>query len=175
MSNLRTLKEIRKNAPQEDRNSEALAPSASVPARSSASRYVPVNLIPQDLEQLKERSGPYARAAAVEALWSAVQVWLMWHSGEELKLTNPSKIANLSVLLCANEDRWRLQYPSLTEPFGSVFQTLSSDVQEEARRVAAETMAAWEQAGSPGLLKSIESTNKYIQACIRQDHERKAA
>jgi hypothetical protein len=48
-------------------------------------------------------------------------------------------------------------------------------VQEEARLVAAETMKAWEEAGKPGLSRAIERTNKYIQACIRQDNERTAA
>ena len=165
----RGLAKLRKDAPVEDRNCSALAIGAAPPRfRPVHSRYAPANLAPQTTEQLERMCAPYGAAAVADAKWSAVLVWLMGLNGDA-ELSNPLRVVLLAVSLVSDETRIRLGFPSLTgKAFVSTLTGLSPAVQAEAEAVAADTLVDWSNAGSPGLLRAVERTHKYIAAFIRQ-------
>lgn len=163
----RTLGAIRKDAPEGDRDHPALAPARPAYHPGMASRFVKAEFRPQSLEQLGEWAEGHGPAAVAAARWGAVSTWLMW-SPEGL--SNPVPVATLAVDLCQQEDRVRLGYPALTGiPFISTLSGYSTEAQQEARLVAADTVADWKRAGSPHLLPSMERTQKYIHAYNRQE------
>jgi hypothetical protein len=133
------------------------------------------------LDSLREKCGAYGEAAVANARWGAIGVWLMKSYGES-GLTNPYRVASNAIMLCEEEDKLRLGFPlclcadcrSHARPV--ILPTLSPDVQAEARRVAAETVADWERAGQPYLTaERIRDTHKFIMACLHTHTDKETA
>jgi len=175
MSNRRSLRSIRREAPEVDRNSRALTPSRPLHTIGMNSGHVKAEFrarTPEALEAWCRNTaaglGPhmtnYGAAAVAISKWGAVTVWLMWSPDG---LTNPVPVAITAAQLCEQDDRARLGYPSLSRnPFSSILARMSPEIQREARTLAAATMLDWERAGQPHLVPAIERTQKYIHAVM---------
>lgn len=165
----RTLRAIRKDAPQQDLKSEALTLAPSTAARAPASRYVPAQLKPLTLTELREACEPFGASAVADARWGALTAWLMWGPPAGL-LTNPIAVVNVATNFCRDHDRITQGLPNLSgKPFVSRLPTVSLEAQGEARLVVAETFADWERAGWPHLPNAIKYTHRYIAAYVRQN------
>ena len=153
----------------QDLNGEALAAHPKPKdIRPQHSRYVVPKLRPTTLDELREACRPHGDLAVQDARWSAIGLWLMWSPQEGL-LTNAMKVAIASHALCRSDFRMH-GYPNLSGiPYKSELPTLSTAAQEEARLVAAETMADWELAGCPYLDKAISQTDQHIAAYLREN------
>lgn len=158
----RTLKVIRENAPPQDR---ALPALASLPSKP----FVRHNLFATTLEELRIKCGPNGDAAVQEAQWSIIMAWLMRDvCGDGPALSNPYRVATMSVMLVQDSDRVRLSYPlsNISKPHDNRLAALSPDSQAEARLVAVETMADWERAGRPGITATrLRAVQQFVLAC----------
>ena len=84
--------------------------------RPSRPDYVPkVALVPQTLDDLMQRVGPYADAAKAHLEWSAVTVWLM-KEGDKVVVAAalPSAVAILSVFLARAAEEREAGWPILS-------------------------------------------------------------
>ena len=173
----RTLANIRKDAPPEDRQDEALKPTPA-PAdsfRPTHTRYVSVNLRPTTLADLRIACGVYGDAAVEDAQWSAASVWLMRLPPQSDKLSNPSADATRAVWLCKADVRATTGYPSLTgKPFPNLLPELGQADQDAAREVAAATLRDWRRDDFPGLDKAVAREFVYINAVRVAAAERNA-
>jgi hypothetical protein len=163
---MRTLKLIRANSPPQDRGTLALAPPPPVAPSVPFNRY---RMFSTTLDQLRADCGEHGEVAVRDALWGAVSTWLL-HGPDYGALTNPMRVAIVSVILCRDHDRLRLNFPlsASSEAITDVLPSLSPDAQAEARLVAAETFADWERAGRPGITsKRMRSAHQYIMACTQ--------
>lgn len=175
MNTARTLTALRRDAPKPDRTTPALAPRPANPngyKHGPKSTYVPVSLKARTLTELRQwcaqnaLSPNISDAAVKEAKWSAVTTWMMW---EPKGLSNPTRVASLSVILCKGDDRARLAYPNAYGAgFTSPLIDYSPDVQAEAIRVAAQTLVDWKRAGRPRLTSAIERVQSYISSHLKR-------
>lgn len=149
----RTLKAIRNDAPEPDRNDPALALNQPRWAsRPDGSRYVRIYLYPRTLNELRDYSRSFGKAVVMEAEWGAVGVWLM-NQPPEADLSNLCRAALRAVPLVRDFDRYRLSLPAhdgRDRPSPALF-ALSYPEQDEALRVAADTMWDWRREGQPHL------------------------
>lgn len=139
--------------------------------RPSRPDYVSkVALVPQTLEELMQRAGPYADAAKANLEWSAVTVWLMKEGDRAVVAAGlASAVANLSVFLTRAAEEREAGWPSLSGIIVTpAIYGYSEDSQCEARRSAAEARAIWEANGRPYLRPSdCKWVFQYLVACIR--------
>jgi len=139
--------------------------------RPSRPDYVPkVALVPQTLDDLMQRAGPYADAVKAHLEWSAVTVWLMKEGDKVVVAAGlPSAVAILSVFLTRAADEREAGWPILSGIIVTpAIYGYSEDSQCEARRSAAEARAIWEANGRPYLRPSdCKWAFQYLVACIR--------
>ena len=131
------------------------------------SRYVAVRLYPLTLNELRKFSRDFGRPAARVAEWHCVTVWLMNVPPAAL-LSNPPHVVNTAVQLVQEHDRVRFGWPTHDgrELPTARLSSLSPEVQEEALRVAAETLCDWRRAGRPHLQPlRIKSVYQYLVSC----------
>lgn len=135
--------------------------------------YVPkVHVIPQTLDDMMLRAGPYADAVKAHLEWSAVSVWLMkMDDYQPLEAAGlPFAVANLSVLLTRKVEEHEAGWPQL--PGCEIIPALygySPDSQCEARRSAADVRAIWNANGRPYLRPSdCKFVFQYLAACVRK-------
>jgi len=135
--------------------------------------YVPkVALVPQTLDDLMQRAGPYADAVKANLEWSAVTVWLMKTDGEQLEAASlPVRVACLSVLLTREAEEHAAGWPQLSGPAVTpAIYGYSPDSQCEARRSAAQARSMWEANGRPYLRASdCKLAFQHLAACIRNN------
>lgn len=140
--------------------------------RPSRPDYVPkVAIVPQTLDDLMQRAGPYADAVKAHLEWSAVTVWLMKADcGEQLEAASlPVPVACLSVLLTREADEHAAGWPRLSGPAVTpAIYGYSPDSQCEARRSAAQARSMWEADGRPYLrANDCKLAFQHLAACIR--------
>jgi hypothetical protein len=140
--------------------------------RPSRPDYVPkVAIVPQTLDDLMQRAGPYADGVKANLEWGAVTVWLMKATyGDQLEAAAlPVRIANLSVLLTREAEEHAAGWPRLSGPAVTpAIYGYSPDSQCEARRSAAQARSIWEANGRPYLrAKDCKFAFQYLAACIR--------
>ncbi len=149
---IRTLKELRRNAPRQDRNDPALAlPDKSQWVPRPGSRYHPASLYPRTLDELRQRAGAKAGAAVSELIWDAVGVWLMKSYPDRKRLKHDYADASDAVRMIREEDRYRLGWPRHDgkQPATPALHGLTADRRREVKAIAEDTRAAWEVAGCP--------------------------
>jgi hypothetical protein len=134
--------------------------------------YVPkVAIVPQTLDDLMQRAGPYADAVKAHLEWGAVTVWLMKATyGDQLEAAAlPVRIANLSVLLTREAEEHAAGWPRLSGPAVTpAIYGYSPDSQCEARYSAAQVRSIWQANGRPYLrAKDCKFAFQYLAACIR--------
>lgn len=135
--------------------------------------YIPkVHIVPQTLDDLMQRAGPYDRAVKAHVEWSAVVVWLMKADrAAELEGAGlPFTVANLSVLLIREAEEYEAGWPRLSgSPVTPALYGYSADSQREARRSAAQVRSIWEAHGRPYVRPSdCKFAFQYLAACIRK-------
>lgn len=135
--------------------------------------YVPkVALVPQTLDDLMQRAGPYADAVKAHLEWSAISAWLMKADcSEALEVAGlPIRVANLSVILTREAEEHSAGWPRLSGPgVTPAIYGYSPDSQCEARRSAAQARSIWEANGRPYLRASdCKFAFQYLAACIRK-------
>jgi hypothetical protein len=139
--------------------------------RPSRPDYVPkVAIVPQTLDDLMQRVGPYADAVKVHLEWGAVIVWLMKEGYAVLAVSDlPSAVASLSVILTREAEEHEAGWPRLSGPCVTpAIYGYSPDSQCEARRSAAQARSIWEANGRPYLRPSdCMFAFQYLAACIR--------
>lgn len=140
--------------------------------RPSRPDYVPkVALVPQTLDDLMQRAGPYADAAKSYVEWGAISAWLMQPNCEpHLQAAElPVRVANLSVILTRDADEHAAGWPRLSGPAATpAIYGYSPDSQCEARCSAAQVRSIWEANGRPYLRASdCKFAFQYLAACIR--------
>ncbi len=140
--------------------------------RPSRPDYVPkVAIVPQTLDDLMQRAGPYADAVKDHLEWSAVSSWLMQQNCEQpLQAAGlPFAVANLSVMLTREADEHAAGWPRLSGPAVTpAIYGYSPDSQCEARHSAAQVRSIWEANGRPYLRASdCKFAFQYLAACIR--------
>lgn len=142
--------------------------SAPKPSRPD---YVPkVALVPQTLDDLMQRAGPYADAVKAHLEWSAVSLWIMKAGGEQLEPAGlPVPVACLSVILTREAEEHAADWPRLSGPAVTpAIYGYSADSQCEARRSAAQARSIWEAQGRPYLrAKDCKFAFQYLVAAIR--------
>jgi len=151
----KTLKALRQNAPQQDRNEPPLVPTA-LPHWHTArdgSRYVAISIYPRTLDELRTMGRDFGEAAVTQARWDAIGVWLWKECPSPAGLRNPYTVASAAVDMMMGHDRYHLGFPRYD---GAEWPTpaldgLTPECQHEVKRVAAETLADWAAAGSPWL------------------------
>jgi|GEM_PF-6995259 len=149
----KTLKALRQNAPRQDRNDPPLVPT-TLPQWQTArdgNRYVAISLYPRTLDELRNMGRDFGDAAVTQVRWNAVGVWLM--NDYPPLIRNPFSVAQSAIVMAREHDRYHLGWPHHE---GATWPTpeldgLTPDYQREAKRVAIETLADWEAAGSPWL------------------------
>ena len=141
--------------------------------RTSRPDYVPkVALVPQTLDDLMQRAGPYADAVKANLEWSAVTVWLMKEGYGVLAASDlPSAVACLSVILTREAEEHAAGWPRLSGPAVTpAIYGYSPDSQCEARRSAAQARSMWEANGRPYLRASdCKLAFQHLAACIRNN------
>ncbi len=140
--------------------------------RPSRPDYIPkVAIVPQTLDDLMQRAGPYADAVKAHLEWAGVTVWLMKAAyGDQLEAASlPVRVANLAVLLAREAEEHAAGWPRLSGPAVTpAIYGYSPDSQCEARQVAAQIRSIWEAAGRPYLRASdCKFAFQYLAACIR--------
>jgi hypothetical protein len=162
---LRTLKRMRADAPGQDRNLPALAPTAPAPR---SAQYLPANYRATTLDDLRNSCGRYADAAVNEAQGNAMQIWLM-REGGGLDLGIPDEVIMASTIRCGGSRRIAEGYPSQTgNPEMFTLADLSPDVAKEAQQVCADVLALWVAAGSPHLANAVQNVRQHINAAFNQ-------
>lgn len=149
-----------------DDRGTGLAPKPSRPD------YAPkVHLVPQTLDDLMQRAGPYADAVKAHMEWSAVSSWLMQPSCEEPLVVKglPFAVANLSVMLTREAEERAAGWPRLSGPAATpAIYDYSPDSQCEARRTAAQVRSIWQANGRAYLRpKDCKFAFQHLTACIR--------
>jgi hypothetical protein len=141
--------------------------------RTSRPDYAPkVAIVPQTLDDLMQRAGPYADAAKANLEWSAVTVWLMKEGYGVLATSDlPSAVACLSVILTREAEEHAAGWPRLSGPAVTpAIYGYSPDSQCEARRSAAQARSMWEADGRPYLRASdCKLAFQHLAACIRNN------
>lgn len=147
---------------------------APKPPRSFPKDHRPAGwrVVPEMLDDLMQRAGPYGEAAKAHLEWSGVSLWLMKVS------PNPAlaaaliteEAASLSVLLTRKAVEHEAGWPSLSDkPVPPALYDLPEDAQRIARRMAAEVHALWEAAGRPHLgAKDCKFAFQYLAVAIRK-------
>jgi len=139
--------------------------------RPSRPDYVPkVAIVPQTLDDLMQRAGPYADAVKAHLEWSSVTVWLMKEGYGVLAASDlPSTVACLSVILTREAEEHAAGWPRLSGPAATpAIYGFSPDSQCEARCAAAQARLMWEADGRPYLRPSdCKFAFQYLAACIR--------
>ena len=139
--------------------------------RPSRPDYVPkVALVPQTLDDLMQRAGPYAEGVKANLEWSAVTVWLMKEGYAALATSDlPSAVASLSVILTREAEEHAAGWPRLSGPAVTpAIYGFSPDSQCEARCSAAQVRSIWQANGRPYLRPSdCKFAFQYLAACIR--------
>ena len=149
MSARRNLDAIRRDAPATDRDGPALTlPPKREREPSSRSRYTPINLRPQTLDELLDKCGEHGASAVERAKWSAVMVWTM-NSG---KYARGGQAAHL----LAQEASRRMR----GEP--SHMEAMNSHARQSLGRAAVAAMLAWEAAGCPHLSRAIANAFQFV-------------
>lgn len=156
---LRTLKAIRQNAPEQDRNDAALRlaarplPPAPLRPNPSAIRYD--GPWPETHHELKVWAKDYGEAAVAEALWSSILIWLTNPARvPPVGLTNDITVAANVAEMIREHHRFHLGWPCKRLDVLPALDRLNLDCRREAERVAAETLADWERLGDPALAKT---------------------
>lgn len=167
---MKTLKAIRQNAPASDRNDRALIPAKAPEwfTGRDGTAHVHISLYPRTLDELGQMSREFGVAAVAEARWTAITLWFMKEYPSPSGLRNPLPVASEAVLLIREHDRLHLGWPrhNGANPATPVLDGLSLASRQEARLVAAETLADWEAAGSPYLQgHHIKAAYQYLVAC----------
>ena len=162
-----TLKVLRRRAPVQDRGNKALAPGAA-PNRYDTN-YVPVYLYARTLDELRDKLGEYGDAAAAQARWGAIGVWMMRAEiNDPRPKCHPGEIAAIALRVCRSLDTaklWALRSP----PANPVLHDHSPECIREAQLIGAEMAAEWELAGSPHLgPRDIKHTQQLAQSLIAQ-------
>jgi hypothetical protein len=140
---------------------------------SPRSDYIPkVKLIPQTLDDLINRAGPYADAVKAHLEYSAVTTWLMKTGDDKVSIAAfiPAEAGNLAVLLTRQALEHEAGWPKLSDnPVPPALYDLPEDSQSIARRMAADIHALWEAAGRPYLRASdCKFAFQYLAAAIRK-------
>jgi hypothetical protein len=141
--------------------------------RPSRPDYVPkVAIVPQTLDDLMQRAGPYADGVKAHVEWSAVSAWLMQTNCEpQLEAAElPVRVACLSVILTREAEEHAAGWPRLSgSAVTPAIYGFSPDSQCEARRSAAQVRSIWEANGRPYLRPSdCKFAFQYLAACIRK-------
>jgi hypothetical protein len=153
MNGAYSLRVLRKLAFGEDRDTEALRPTAEVaPAPCLTRDKSPLTLaLPQvgskALEDLTRDLGDHGADAALIAVWSAASNWFGRH-------TNTWGHPQASVMHSDAANRIKGKPELLT--------SYPDDRQAEYHREALLALTAWEAAGSPGLLEKIQATREWV-------------
>ena len=165
----RTLRDIRRDAPEPDRRQAALTP-APTPHWATArdgTAYVHISMFPRTLNELQKQCREFGRAAVADVQWHCVLTWLM-NGPHEADLSNPAAVAMTAAQLVRDRERVRLGMPrhdgkAWDQP---LLDQLSPEVQAEAERTAAETRADWTKAGRQHLgERAIKVGYQHLVAC----------
>ena len=159
MSGAHGLRALRRLSPREDRDTEALRPTAEIaPAPCLTKDKAPLTLaLPQlgseALEDLMRDLGDYGADAVLMAVWSAASIWFGRHK-------NTWGHPQASVMHSDAANRIKGEPELLT--------SYPDDRQAEYHREARLALTAWEAAGSPGLLEKIEVTREWVLKITNQ-------
>lgn len=163
---VRSLGRMRRNAPPQDLNTEALALPSNDPYRF-IKRATPSGYPSEALDALRVVAGPYGEAAIEEAKWSAIGLWLLSNQAAPL-LTNPLEVAQATHRFCREARRMSAGWPTLSNrPYSSMLLGQSAATIAAAWDVCAETLADWERARSPRLMGAIRRTSQYIRKVLQ--------
>lgn len=148
----RTLRDIRRDAPEPDRRQPALTP-APTPHWATArdgTAYVYISMFPRTLDELQKQCREFGRAAVADVQWQCVLTWLM-NCPHEADLSNPAPVAMTATQLVRDHERVRLGMPRHDGKAWNppALESVSPAVRQEAELVAAETLEDWRKAGSP--------------------------
>jgi hypothetical protein len=119
------------------------------------------------LSQLEVAFGALGTAAVANARWTAISMWLA-NKRVRISIPNDLEVSRTVVVLMRDADRHRLGLPTLdgkprTPP---ALYDLSPDCRHEAELVAAETVAAWEEAGRPFIRShGIPGAERLLKIC----------
>ncbi len=143
--------------------------SAPKPSRPD---YVPkVAIVPQTLDDLMQRAGPYGDAVKAHLEWGGVNAWLMSADcRDQLETASlPVPVACLSVILTREAEEHAAGWPRLSGPAVTpAIYGYSPDSQCEARCSAAQARSIWQAIGRPYLRASdCKFAFQYLAACIR--------
>jgi hypothetical protein len=149
------------------------------PAGKGYTRY---NYFAETLEELEQKLGVHGPSAVAVVRWAAVSLWLRrsWPERErEGLLSNTYSEAGRAVRVMKDADRTRFDYPrSDGKSWSCPLEGLPPEDAAAVRRIAEQTVADWERAGSPGLHRPdrIKQEQQYVMACVAaQKRQREAA
>ncbi|QDC36473.1 hypothetical protein [Sphingobium fuliginis] len=165
----RSLRALRANAPAHDRGHPMFHPAKGKGAERPPSSFQQSPQPCRTITGLKRHCREYGRAAAIEARWAAILLWLQHDASRSPSLANPLKVCRVSVGLAREADRWRFSFPNKSgQPFATpALHSLSPECRREARRVADETFTAWQRAGAPYLTAdNLNIIQSYVWDCI---------
>ena len=130
-------------------------------------------LEPVTVSDLMKRAGPLADAVKSYVEWGAVSTWQMKGSGDYENAIAAAdlsgRVASLSVVLTSEAQRHEAGWPVLSGmAVTPALYGYSTEAQCEARQVAADVHALWEQAGRPHIdAARCKDAYRYLVACVR--------
>lgn len=164
------LKQMRRDAPRQDRNEPAFAPLRGVDRRPRLP-----NRLAESLEDIRLLCGDYGDCAEVEARFDAVAAALS--TGALPTLPASPEVVRVSIDLCREEVRHDAGLPPPEGPrTRPIIRRISPESQDEARRVAADAVREWDRAGRPCLTpERVTRAHQFILACVRAKHSENRA
>lgn len=123
-----------------------------------SSRYVRPDYRASTLDELRERCGPLGPQAVVAAEYGAAAVWLMGMGHEINRFT---RLGQRGVHYAAGNANTIIR-TGKAKPLPS---DMTSPQRSRLAAAAAEVVAAYKRAGSPGLLTRIHSTQHFVHSC----------
>lgn len=123
------------------------------------SRYVRPDYRASTLDELRERCGPLGPQAVVAAEYGGAVGWIMHMSHEDLSRLTP--LGRRGVSYAAGNAN-NIIRTGQAKPLPS---DMTSPQRSRLAAAAAEVVASYRRAGSPGLLKRIHSTQHFVHSC----------
>ena len=157
-------------AATDDKRSAALLPYPKYePQPGPRSRYIRYEFKARTLGQLQKWAGDDGAGAVAEAMHYALSAWLMNspHSTAENLSAVASRWEHLRAVHCI---------PRLTNrPWQSRLAYMAPADRKAVEVMAADLLAQWEAAGSPGLHRAIERTQQTIHSARMAAEDRQTA
>jgi hypothetical protein len=131
--------------------------------------YKRLGYFAETLDELRAKFPEHGEAAANDARWFAVSIWLLKGEYRHSGLSNPEPVASVAVDLCRSHNMATSGIPHHAgKEWIDAFNGLTPESQCEAVRVAEETIKDWERAGQPRLTSElIRRTQQYTHSCLK--------